>query len=174
MSTANTNQQPAAFQQPEGRLLTLEEISEHVRAHIGQWLAEQSLARPPQVYEVELRERMIRLEEELKSQRDLMRQGFDLMGKRFEAMSEENNRRFEAVDKRFEAMSKENNRRFEAVIQESNRRFDDVNKRFEIMAQDNREHVSMLIKRMDRLIPWSFGIALGTGSLIVAALKLLP
>ena len=143
MPATNTKQQPAN-QPPVDRQLTLNEISEHVRTHIGQWLAEQSLAKPAPVYEIELRERMIRLEEELKSQRDLMKQGFDLMDRRFEAMSAENNQRFEAMDKRFEAMSTENNRRFDA-----------------------------LAKRIDRLMIWSSGITLGTGSLVVAALKLL-
>ena len=123
------------------RQLTLEDVSEHVRAHIGEWLAEQSLAKPPAVYEIELRERMIRVEEELKNQRELMKRGFDLMEKRFEAVD----KRFEAVDKRFESMSAENNKRFEE-----------------------------LTKRIDRLILWSFGIAMGTGSLVVATLKLLP
>nr|VFJ57138.1 MAG: hypothetical protein BECKFW1821B_GA0114236_10327 [Candidatus Kentron sp. FW] len=90
--TQSTNQQ-----------LTLDAISEHVRAHIGEWLAERSSpARPNPVYEIESRERMIHLEEELKSQRELMKQGFELMEKRLSVMSEENNRRFDAIDGRFE------------------------------------------------------------------------
>nr|VFJ70683.1 MAG: hypothetical protein BECKFW1821B_GA0114236_11951 [Candidatus Kentron sp. FW] len=101
MFAANTTQ-------PTNQQLMLDAISEHVRAHIGEWLVEQNPARSNSVYEIELRERMIRLEEELKSQRELMKQGFDLMEKRFSAMSEENNRRFEA-------MSAENNKRFEAL-----------------------------------------------------------
>nr|VFJ64447.1 MAG: hypothetical protein BECKFW1821A_GA0114235_11721 [Candidatus Kentron sp. FW] len=124
MFAANTTQ-------PTNQQLTLDAISEHVRAHIGEWLVEQNPARSNSVYEIELRERMIRLEEELKSQRELMKQGFDLMEKRFSAMSEENNRRFEAIDRRLEAMSAENNKRFEAV----DRRFEAMsaenNKRFE-------------------------------------------
>nr|VFK38623.1 MAG: hypothetical protein BECKSD772F_GA0070984_102624 [Candidatus Kentron sp. SD]VFK44174.1 MAG: hypothetical protein BECKSD772E_GA0070983_103415 [Candidatus Kentron sp. SD]VFK77895.1 MAG: hypothetical protein BECKSD772D_GA0070982_100352 [Candidatus Kentron sp. SD] len=95
--------------------LTLEEIAGYVRAHIGEWLAEESLAKPPVVYEIELRERMVRVEEELKHQRELMKQGFDLMEKRFEAVD----RRFEAVDRRFESMDKrfeELNKRLERLI----------------------------------------------------------
>ena len=34
--------------------LTLEEIAGYVRAHIGEWLAEESLAKPPVVYEIVL------------------------------------------------------------------------------------------------------------------------
>nr|VFJ72837.1 MAG: hypothetical protein BECKFW1821C_GA0114237_103822 [Candidatus Kentron sp. FW] len=176
LSAANTTQP-----------LTLEEISEHMRTHIGQWLAEESLAKPPAVYEIELRERMIRLEEELKNQRELIKQGFDLMEKRFEAvdrrfeaMSAENNkrfetmdRRFEAMDRRFEAMSVENNKRFEAMSAENNKRFEAMDRRFEAMSAENNQRFEALTKRIDRLMYWSLGITLGTGSLVVAALKVL-
>nr|VFJ88380.1 MAG: hypothetical protein BECKLFY1418B_GA0070995_10108 [Candidatus Kentron sp. LFY] len=123
--------------------LTLEEISEHVRAHMGEWLAEKSLAKPPAVYEIELRERMVRVEEELKHQRELMKQGFDLMEKRFEM-----------IDKRFEDM----NGRFEDM----NGRFEDMNSRFD-----------MLTKRIDRFMIWSFGITMSAAFLVIGALKLL-
>nr|VFJ52262.1 MAG: hypothetical protein BECKFW1821A_GA0114235_103516 [Candidatus Kentron sp. FW]VFJ57465.1 MAG: hypothetical protein BECKFW1821B_GA0114236_10348 [Candidatus Kentron sp. FW] len=108
--------------------LTLQEVSEYVRTHIGEWLA-----KPPVVYEIELRERMVRVEEELRHQRELMKQGFDLMDRRFEAMARDNNKRFESMDKRFE----------------------------------------MLTQRIDRFMFWSFGITIGMGSLVIAALKLL-
>lgn len=64
-------------------------------------MAEQSLGKPPVVYEIELRERMVRVEEELKHQRELMRQGFERMDKRFEQ-----------VDKRFDDMLKRHDRHF--------------------------------------------------------------
>ncbi|MFO7749615.1 MAG: hypothetical protein R6V54_05935 [Desulfobacteraceae bacterium] len=85
-----------------------EAIGKYVRQHMGEWLGEQSLAKPPQVYEIELRERMVRVEEELKNQRDLMKQGFEQMGKRFEQVD----KRFEQVDKRFEQM----NSRFDSFM----------------------------------------------------------
>ncbi len=40
---------------------------EFIKTHIAEWLADQSLARPPAVYEVELRERLVRVEETLES-----------------------------------------------------------------------------------------------------------
>jgi len=92
--------------------LTEEDI-EFIKAHIGEWLAEQSLGKPPAVYEVELRERMVRVEEELKHQRELMREGFNAMDKRFEAMQEQMNKRFDAADRRFEAVDE----RFERLEQ---------------------------------------------------------
>ncbi|EGV27626.1 hypothetical protein ThidrDRAFT_4555 [Thiorhodococcus drewsii AZ1] len=35
-----------------------------IKQHLGEWLAEQSLGKPPAVYEIELRERMVRVEED--------------------------------------------------------------------------------------------------------------
>jgi len=128
-----------------------EQIACYVREHLHEWLAEDSLGKPPRVYEIELRERMVRIEEELKNQRDLMQQGFSLMDKRFEESQanskqlieliekrfdavdkrfEDSNLRFEAIDKRFDAIDKrfeDINQRFEAV----NKRFEDINQRFE-------------------------------------------
>nr|VFJ58407.1 MAG: hypothetical protein BECKDK2373C_GA0170839_10657 [Candidatus Kentron sp. DK] len=156
MSTANTNQQPAAFPPPENHPLTLEEISGHVRAHMGEWLAEQSFAKPPAVYEVELRERMIRLEEELKHQRELMKQGFDLMEKRFGMVD----KRFEMVDRRFEDM----NKRFEMV----DKRFDDINKRFE----DVNKRFEETNRRIDRFMLWSLGAIMSASFFVIGVLKL--
>ena len=61
-----------------------EKISNFIQEHLSEWLSGQSLAKPPLVYEIELRERIVRVEEELKNQRELMKQGFDMMEKRFE------------------------------------------------------------------------------------------
>ena len=63
------------------------------------------MSKPPAVYEIKLRERMIRVEEELKHQRELMQQGFAMMDKRFEAMQQQMDNRFAAVDKRFEEIT---------------------------------------------------------------------
>ena len=57
-------------------------------------MAEKSLAKPSVIYEIELRERMVRVEEELKHQRELMKEGFEMMNKRFEQM-----------DKRFKTLT---------------------------------------------------------------------
>ncbi len=61
-----------------------EEIGKFVQENMANWLSGQSYAKPVQVYEIELRERMIRLEEELKQQRELMKMGFEASDKRFE------------------------------------------------------------------------------------------
>jgi len=81
-----------------------------IKEHLGEWLAEQSLGKPPVVYEIELRERMVHVEEELRHQRELIRTILKQMDKRFEA-----------VDKRFETLQNEMNRRFEALTRRIDR-----------------------------------------------------
>jgi len=73
-----------------------QEDIDFIKTHLGEWVAEQSLGKPPAVYEIELRERMVRVEEELRHQRELMREGFAQMEKRFEQ-----------VDKRFESVQQD-------------------------------------------------------------------
>jgi hypothetical protein len=80
------------------RCALAQEDIEFIQKNLGIWLAEQSLAKPPVVYEIELRERMVRVEEELKHQRELMRQGFEQIEKRFAQID----RRFEQVERRFD------------------------------------------------------------------------
>ena len=124
-------------------------IGKYVQKHMSEWLGNQSLAKPPQVYEIELRERMVRVEEELKNQRDLMKQGFDLMDKRFEQVD----KRFEQVDKRFEQVD---------------RRFEQIDKRFEQIDK----HFGIVTKRIDNFMIWSFGTSLTMAGIIIAVLKL--
>jgi chromosome segregation ATPase len=109
-----------------------QEDIQFIKAHLGDWLAEQSLGKPPAVYEIELRERMVRVEEALKHQLELMREGFARMDQRFEAselrhkeLREDMLARFEQMDKRFEQVDK----RFEQMREDM--RFEQVDKRFE-------------------------------------------
>ncbi len=103
---------------------------EFIKSHLGEWLAEQSLGKPLVVYEIELRERIVRVEEELKHQRELMMQGFEQMDKRFEAMQQQMDKRFEQVDKRFEQVDK---------------RFEQIDKRFDEMLKRHAHHFLWLI-----------------------------
>ncbi len=79
-----------------------EQIASYIKLHLGEWLSDKSLAQSPVVYDVELRERIVRVEEALKHQRELMKQGFELMERRFELID----KRFEQMDTRFEALTK--------------------------------------------------------------------
>ena len=134
-----------------------EQDIEFIKQHLGEWLTEVSLGKPPAVYEIELRERMIRVEEELKHQRELMQQGFAMMDKRFEEMQQQMDKRFDAVDKRFEEMQQQMDKRFEAM----DKRFEAMDKRFE-----------EITSRLDRFMVWSFSTTVTVGGLVVAILKL--
>ena len=95
----------------------LESIGRYVRGNLSAWIGEIYTPR-----DIQLSERMVRLEEELKGQRELMQQGFALMEKRFEQVDkrfEQVEKRFEQVDKRFESIDK----RFEDMHRFSNRWF---------------------------------------------------
>ncbi len=139
-----------------------QEDIEYIKTHIGAWLAEQSLGKPPLVYEIELRERMVRVEEELRHQRELiqtilvqMDKRFDAVDRRFEQMQSAMDQRFEAIDKRFDAIDK----RFETV----DKRFETMDKRFE-----------ELTRRLDRFMFWSLSLTISVGALVVAAVRLWP
>jgi len=102
---------------------------------------------------------MVRVEEELKHQRELMREGFAQMEKRveqidarFEAMQTNMEKRFEQVDKRFESMQANTDKRFEGVQQD----------------------IRNLQQRMDSFMRWSFGVTIGVGGIIIGVLKLWP
>ena len=88
-----------------------------IKDHLGEWLAEQSLGKPPAVYEIELRERMVRVEEELKHQRELIKTLIEQMDKRFDGVD----KRFDGVDKRFESMQKQMDDRFDALTRRIDR-----------------------------------------------------
>ncbi len=122
-----------------------------IKQHIGEWLAEASLGKPAVVYEIELRERMVRVEEELKHQRELIQQILVTMDKRFEAMD----RRFEAVEKRFVLVDK---------------RFDLIDKRFDA----GEARFEALTRRIDRFMFWSFGITVSAAGAVIAVLRFWP
>jgi chaperonin cofactor prefoldin len=153
---------------------------EFIKAHLGEWLAEQSFAKPPAVYEIELRERMVRVEEELRHQRELiqtilvqMDKRFDAVEKRFEQMQLNIDKRFEAVDKRFEQLQMNMDQRFDAVekrFEATDKRFEAMDKRFEAMDKRFEE----LTRRLDRFMFWSLGLTISVGALVVAAIRLWP
>jgi len=82
-----------------------------VKAQVEAWLLEMLPEQKPGVYDLELRTRMLKVEEELRHQRELMQQGFAMMDKRFESMQHNMDKRFEQVERRFEQMDK----RFDAL-----------------------------------------------------------
>ena len=111
-----------------------------------QELIKRSIQATPEVgnanvrYELELRERTTRVEEELKHQRELMLTGFAQMEKRFEQVDKrfeqmhlDLNKRFEQVDKRFEQMHLDLNIRFEQVDKKLEQMRKETDLRFEMI-----------------------------------------
>jgi hypothetical protein len=70
---------------------TLETIGGYVRRNLGAWIQEVA---PRMVTDRELIERTVRVEEELKYQRELMQQGFVAVDKRLEDMNRNSTRWF--------------------------------------------------------------------------------
>ncbi len=133
-----------------------------------QWLIKKTLSETPETlnanvrYELDLRERTIRVEEELKHQRELMVEGFKQMDKRFEQMQLDINKRFDQVDKRFEQVDKR--------LEQADKRFEQIDKRLEQQHQE----IMGLHHEIKLLMRWSFGTLLAIGGLIVAVLRLVP
>lgn len=103
---------------------------EQIKHHLTDWM-DSKLLQSQWVPGPELLERFVRVEEELKHQRLLMRESFEQFEKRFELIE----KRFEQVDKRFEQVDK---------------RFEQVDKRLELQQQEIR-----LIARKQDHILWS-------------------
>ena len=96
-----------------------------------------------------LLERMVRVEEELKAQRELMDERFGFMEQRFDAVD----RRFEAVDKRFEDLFAHLDKRFDAV----DKRFEASDKRFEDLIAHTDKRFETVDKRFNTLT-WMIGV----------------
>ncbi|MDA3939592.1 MAG: hypothetical protein PF693_09815 [Spirochaetia bacterium] len=117
-------------------------IGDYVKNHIADWIKESNIipfsSGSREHYnlierDISLSERIVRVEEGIKHQGDLLEKMLDQMDKRFmqvdkrlEELRLDMNSRFEQVDKRLEELRLDMNSRFEQV----DKRFDDVNKRF--------------------------------------------
>lgn len=146
---------------------------EQIEILIRDSISERLLAQNVNVrYELDLRERTIRVEEELKHQRELMQEGFKQMEKRFEQVD----KRFEQVDKRFEMFEKrfeQIDKRFEQVdkrFEQIDKRFEQIDKRFEQVHGE----IMTIHNEIKQLMRWGFGTLIAVGSLVVAVLKLVP
>ena len=123
----------------------LKKIGTYVKKHLPEWMGELRRER-----ELDLVERIVRVEEEVKSLREVMET-------RFAAVYE----RFDAVDQRFESMQEHMETRFEAA----NERFKSIDQRFESMQQYMDKRFETVDKRFSQL-QWMMGI----GFTLMAAL----
>ena len=123
----------------------LQLIGEYVQTHLSEWLPEQRNDPPQFIYPIELAERIVRVEEELKSQRELMKQGFDQIDRRIESVQLNMDKRFEQVDKRFEQVDKH---------------FDKIGIRLENIQT-----------KMFHFMIWSFGFTTTIAGIVIAVIK---
>ncbi len=149
-------------------MLAREDI-EFIKSNIGEWLAEQSLGKPPAVYEIELRERMVRVEEalryqgeELKAQRELIRDFMAQVDRRFEELWTQIDRRFEQVDKRLDQVDKR--------LDQVDKRLDQIDRRLDQQHQD----IMSIHHELKRQMRWFFGTTVAVGGFVVAILRLWP
>ena len=97
------------------QLAVAEIVEEVLEKKLGDYVSRYLAGRELELERIGILERLIRLEEELKAQRELM-----------EA-------RFEAVDRRFEDLIHYMDRRFEDLIHHIDQRFEDMNRRFTML-----------------------------------------
>ena len=90
-------------------------VAKAVESRLQQALEEYVERNELRFKELSLIERTVRVEEELRSLREMSEVRFEAIDKRFEALQREMNSRFEAVDKRFESLQREMNARFMAM-----------------------------------------------------------
>ena len=92
-------------------------IGDYVKGNLRSWLEETGFRQPAPdpVSNTYLLERVVRVEDELKAQRELMAVRFDAMDRRFEDVLGRMDDRFEAVDKRFEDILGRMDERFAAA-----------------------------------------------------------
>ena len=129
-----------------------DEDIQRIGDYVKPWIRELVDAVAPQPVvagiDAQLLERMVRVEEELKAQRELMDERFTAMDRRFEDLIGYMDKRFDAVDKRFDAVDK----RFEDLIGYMNKRFEAVDKRFEAVDKRFEDLIGHTDKRFEDLI----------------------
>ena len=115
-----------------------ESIGEYVSKNLRAWFDESVFGGYVR-RDIELRERMVRVEEELKNERDLMRTGFERMDSRFSELREASDKRFteqredfvsrfDRIDERFTEQREDANRRFAEQSDMFNTRFDEIHR----------------------------------------------
>ena len=79
-------------------------VSDFIRGNLKVWIAENAAVQMHSEQEMQIRERIIRVEESLDKHIELTKLGFEEMNKRFELLTGQMDKRFEQVDKRFNQM----------------------------------------------------------------------
>ncbi len=155
-------------------------LAKEIQYHLRNQLAEQQalqasrkIQEKPEslnnIYDHQLFERMVRVEEELKQNQVILKAFMQQMDKRFETvqqsfetmqqnidkrldiMQQNMDKRFEQVDKRFETMQQNIDKRLDIMQQNMDKRFEQVDKRFETMQQNMDKRLEQVDKRFEQV-----------------------
>ncbi len=138
-------------------------IGKYVQEHLTEWLPEQTYRSAGSIYPIELGERMVRVEEELKNQRELMKQGFDQIDRRMELMQVNMDKRFELMQNSMNKQSEQVDKRFEQV----DKRFEQVDKRFD----EVNTRLKAIETKMFQFMVWSSGFTATVAGIVVGVIK---
>ena len=136
----------------------LETIGSYVKNHLPEWLNGAQPDMSAQFFEY--MGRLIRLEEAINRQGDLIEKLIHQMDKRIDQMDkriDQIDKRFDQVNKRIDELSHQMDKRFEQV----DRRFEQVDRRF--------EQVEKYIEKIDKRITLMFTVLTAISSLVGAA-----
>ncbi len=122
---------------------TLKTIGSYVKGNLAEWMRE--VGPPVPATDPQLLERIVRVEESLEHQRELMERGFARNDRHFEELRREFNERFEQVDKRLDEQRQDFLARFEQV----DKRFDEQRKDFVARFEQVDKRFEQVDKRFD-------------------------
>ncbi len=136
----------------------LAQIGVYVKDNLADWLKQSPFFSADgyrsSIENQALLERIVRVEEGLKNQGQILEKilfqfdkRFEQVDKRFEEMRADMDKRFEQIDKRFERVDK----RFEEMRADMDKRFEQVDKRFEEMRDDMDKRFEQVDKRFEQM-----------------------
>ena len=117
--------------------------------------------------ELSLIERTVRVEEELRSLREMSELKFESLQREMNARFDANEKRFDASEKRFESLQREMNARFDAV----DKRFEAVDMRFEALQREMNARFEAMDKRFST-VQWMIGILVGIPAIAMTIIQL--
>jgi DNA anti-recombination protein RmuC len=122
---------------------TLKTIGSYVKGNLAEWMRE--VGPPVPTTDPQLLERIVRVEESLEHQRELMERGFARNDQHFEELRREFDARLGHVDKRLDQVDK----RFDEQRAEFLAHFEQVDKRFDEQRKDFGARFEQIDKRFD-------------------------
>ena len=131
----------------------LDKIGAYVKANLPKWLGEyKRKLSSVREYDPVLLERIVRVEERLEKNGELMRQGFEQMGVRFnqqnKLVSDMFSQQTEQFNERFSQQTEQFNERFSQQTEQFNERFSQHDIRFTELREDMNSRFNNMFKFM--------------------------